>query len=61
MVEAKNRAEGLVHEVEKNLKEFGDKVSETEKSAITSAVDAVKASMEKEDVEDLKNKTDGTA
>lgn len=58
LVEAKNRAEGLVHEVEKNLKEFGDKVSETEKSAITSAVDAVKASMEKEDVEDLKNKTD---
>ncbi|MBR2136988.1 MAG: molecular chaperone DnaK [Alphaproteobacteria bacterium] len=58
LVEAKNRAEGLVHEVEKNLKEFGDKVSETEKSAITSAVEAVKASMEKEDVEDLKNKTD---
>ena len=37
LVEAKNHAEGLVHEVEKNLKEFGDKISETEKSSITSA------------------------
>lgn len=58
IVEAKNRAEGLVHEVEKNLKEFGDKVSEADKANITSAVEAVKASMEKEDLEDLKSKTD---
>ena len=58
LVEAKNRAEGLVHEVEKNLKEYGDKVAEADKSAITKAVDDVKAAMEKEDAEDLKSKTD---
>ena len=58
LVEAKNHAEGLVHEVEKNLKEFGDKISETEKSSITSAVDAVKASIEKDNLEDIKSKTD---
>lgn len=58
LVENKNRAEGLVHEVEKNLKEYGDKVSEADKSAITKAVDDVKAAMEKEDAEDLKSKTD---
>lgn len=58
LVEAKNRAEGLVHEVEKNLKEFGDKVSDAEKSGITSAVEAVKASIEKDDLEDIKSKTD---
>ena len=58
LVEAKNRAEGLVHEVEKNLKEFGDKVSDGEKSSITAAVEAVKASLEKENLEDIKAKTD---
>lgn len=58
LVDAKNRAESLVHEVEKNLKEFGDKVAEADKNSITAAVDAVKASMEKEDLEDLKSKTD---
>ena len=58
LVEAKNRAEGLVHEVEKNLKEFGDKVSDSEKNSITSAVEAVKASIEKDDLEDIKSKTD---
>jgi molecular chaperone DnaK len=58
LVEARNRAEGLVHEVEKNLKEFGDKVAEADKNSITAAVDAVKASLEKEDLEDIKSKTD---
>jgi molecular chaperone DnaK len=58
LVEAKNHAEGLVHEVEKNLKEFGDKVSDAEKSNITSAVDAVKSSLEKDDLADIKSKTD---
>lgn len=58
LVEAKNHAEGLVHEVEKNLKEYGDKISEADKSAITKAVDDVKAAMEKEDAENLKSKTD---
>ncbi|MBQ4399682.1 MAG: molecular chaperone DnaK [Alphaproteobacteria bacterium] len=58
IVEAKNRAEGLVHEVEKNLKEFGDKVSEADKENIKKAVEDTKAAMEKENLEDLKSKTD---
>jgi len=58
LVEAKNHAEGLVHEVEKNLKEYGDKIGEAEKNNITKAVEDVKASMEKENLEDLKAKTD---
>src|ERR1700757_1293785 len=36
-VEARNRADQLIHETEKQVKEFGDKVSETEKSAIEQA------------------------
>ena len=58
VVEAKNHAEGLIHEVEKNLKEYGDKVSEGDKSAINSALEATKASIETENLEEIKSKTD---
>ena len=58
LVEAKNHAEGLIHEVEKNLKEFGDKVADADKSAITSAVEATKAALEKDNLEEIKSKTD---
>ncbi len=58
LVEAKNHAEGLVHEVEKNLKEYGDKISSSDKDAINKAVEETKAAMEKENLEDLKSKTD---
>lgn len=58
LVEAKNHAEGLIHEVEKNLKEYGDKISSADKDAITKAVEETKAAMEKENPEELKSKTD---
>lgn len=58
LVEARNRAEGLVHEAEKNLKEYGDKVSSADKDAISKAIEETKASMDKEDLADLKAKTD---
>jgi molecular chaperone DnaK len=58
LVEARNHAEGLIHEVEKNLKEFGDKISEADKSGITAAVEATKAGLEKEDLAEIKAKTD---
>lgn len=58
LVEAKNHAEGLVHEVEKNLKEYGDKISSSDKDAITKAMEDTKAAMEKENLEELKSKTD---
>jgi molecular chaperone DnaK len=58
LVEAKNHAEGLIHEVEKNLKEHGDKIAESDKSAINSALEAAKASIETENLEDIKSKTD---
>ncbi len=58
LVEARNHAEGLVHEVEKNLKEYGDKVSPADRDAISKAIDEAKASMDKEDIAELKAKTD---
>jgi molecular chaperone DnaK len=42
-VEAKNEMDSLVHSVEKNLKEHGDKVDEATKTEIQKAIDAARA------------------
>ncbi|TCL71939.1 molecular chaperone DnaK [Rhizobium sp. BK251] len=58
-VEAKNQAESLVHSTEKSLKEFGDKVSETDRNAISDAIAALKTAYEasEPDADDIKAKT----
>ena len=57
LVEAKNQAEALVHSTEKSLKEYGDKVSEADRTAIADAIAALKAAAEGDDVEEIKAKT----
>ncbi|MBF0248150.1 MAG: Hsp70 family protein, partial [Alphaproteobacteria bacterium] len=59
-VDARNQCEGLIHDTEKNLKEYGDKVGEAEKSAIEKAIQDAKNVLEDEsaDAETLKAKTD---
>jgi molecular chaperone DnaK len=57
LIDVKNHAESLVHDSEKSLKEYGDKVSEADKSAIEGAMAALKSSLEGEDVEAIKAKT----
>ena len=57
-VEARNHAEGLVHQVEKNLTEYGDKVGAQEKGEAEAAIAAVKAAMEGTEVEALKAATE---
>jgi molecular chaperone DnaK len=58
-VEAKNQAESLIHSSEKSLKEFGDKVTEAERTAISDAIAALKTAVEasEPDAEDIKTKT----
>lgn len=58
MVEARNQADSLIYSTEKNLKEYGDKVSEAEKEAIESAVTDLKGVLEGEDPEAVKAKTE---
>ena len=58
LVEAKNQAESLVHSTEKTLKEYGDKVSEAEKSAIETELGALKTAIEAEDLTVIKEKTE---
>jgi molecular chaperone DnaK len=57
LVEAKNQGESLVHSTEKSVKEFGDKVSAEDKSAIEAAVEALKTALAGEDVETIKSRT----
>lgn len=58
-VEAKNQAESLIHSSEKSLKDYGDKVSEADRNAISDAIAALKSAVEasEPDAEDIKAKT----
>jgi molecular chaperone DnaK len=56
-VEAKNQADAVIHSTEKALAEHGDKVGEAERSAIQSALDDLKASLESGDAEAISAKT----
>jgi len=58
MVEIRNTADSLIHASEKNLKDYGDKVPEDDKKAIEDAVAALKESLEGEDSDDIKAKTE---
>jgi molecular chaperone DnaK len=58
MVEARNQAESLMHSSEKSLKEYGDKVGEAERNAITAAMAALKIALEGDDVDEVTAKTE---
>ncbi|MBT3237487.1 MAG: molecular chaperone DnaK [Rhodospirillaceae bacterium] len=57
-VEARNNADGLVHSAEKNLSEFGDKISDDDKTAIETAIAELKTALEGEDAEEITAKTE---
>ena len=61
LVEARNHADGLVHSVEKNLEEFGEKVSEEEKSSIEAAVADLREALSVEDANIIQAKTETLA
>ncbi|MBN9071976.1 MAG: molecular chaperone DnaK [Rhizobiales bacterium] len=57
LVEARNQAEALVHSSEKSLKEYGDKVSEADRTAIADAIAALKTATEGDDADDIQAKS----
>jgi molecular chaperone DnaK len=57
MVDAKNQGEAMIHSAEKSLVDYGDKVSEADKSAIEAAVAGLRTALEGEDAEAIKAKT----
>ncbi|MDP7669681.1 MAG: molecular chaperone DnaK, partial [Alphaproteobacteria bacterium] len=58
MVEAKNQAESIIHMTEKNLKEFGDQVSEDERKVIKADMEALREVKEGEDVTAINEKVE---
>ncbi|WP_192249343.1 molecular chaperone DnaK [Mesorhizobium silamurunense] len=61
LVEARNQAESLVHSSEKSLKDYGDKVSEADRTAIADAISALKTAAEGDDVADIEAKSQSLA
>lgn len=61
LVEARNQAESLLHSSEKSLKDYGDKVSEADRTAITDAIAALKSAVEGDDVEAINAKSQALA
>jgi molecular chaperone DnaK len=57
-VEARNQADALIHQVEKNLKEHGDKVGAQDKGEAEAAVAAARSAMEGNDAEALTRATE---
>jgi len=60
-VEAKNHGEALLHSTEKSLSEYGDKVSSEDKAAIETALEDLKSSLQGDDADDIKAKTNKLA
>ena len=58
LIEARNHADSLVYSVEKNIKEFGDKVDAAEKAKIEEAIANVKKALESDDLEAIKKAQD---
>ena len=56
-VDVKNQADSLVFQVEKNLKEHGDKISSEDKSKIEADLNDLKEAVEKNDLDLIKAKT----
>jgi len=57
-VEAKNQAESMIHATEKSLEEFSDDIPEEDKSAVNDAIEALKAALETDELDDIKAKTE---
>jgi molecular chaperone DnaK len=58
LIDARNQADSLVNETEKNLKEHGDKVSEPDKKKIEDDIESLKQVKDKDDLEPIKSKTE---
>ena len=57
LVDAKNNAEALIHQTQKQVEEFGDKVSAEDKAAIEDAIKELESVKEGEDPEAIQQKT----
>lgn len=57
-IDALNRADSLVYQTEKTLREHGDKIPEADRSATEKALEDLKKAIEAKDINDVKAKSD---
>lgn len=57
LVNARNQADNLIHATTKSMTELGDKVSDTEKKDIESAIEALKEAMKGDDKARIEEQT----
>ena len=55
-VDARNEADSMVYQVEKSMKDFGDKVTEDDKSKVEPKIEALKEALKGTDIEAIKAK-----
>ena len=58
LVEARNNGENAAYQAEKQLEELGDAVDAASKEEITKAIEDLRGSLESEDADEIKAKTD---
>ena len=56
-VDTRNQADTIIHSTEKNLKEHGSKISETEKKSIETGISDLRNALKGTDTEEIKKKT----
>ena len=57
-IEVRNEADNLLYSTEKSLKDYGDKISEEDKSNIEKAMEELKSAISSDDIETIKAKTE---
>ena len=55
LVEVRNEADTLIYSIEKSLTDYGDKISESERADIQSAIEEAKKAKDGEDVQAIRN------
>jgi molecular chaperone DnaK len=61
LVDTRNKADGLVHSVEKSLKDLGEKVSGEERASVESALSDVRSALKGDDKDVIARKTEALA
>ena len=57
LITARNQADGLIHGIEKAMRDLGDKVSDDEKKPIDDAIAELREALESDDKDDIEAKT----
>jgi molecular chaperone DnaK len=57
-VEARNRADSLIYETEKNIRDLGDKIGSTEKAKLEAAIERTRSALKGTDMNEIKRATE---